>query len=369
MSKISICCPHSGFSPHDNRGGAIYEYNILKRLVKYNVQLRAILPASQYYEPMPNLEVTRSGLPYNPALYNVILPLYINRLYKEQPFDILRPAYTSVTGPGVAIWKAITRKKIPTIVTQHHLRTNYLRIVQMAVLKRMDRIITVSPDVREVLIKEGISNDRVRFIPNGVDTEVYAPGNKPDYLLKRYQLKSEDFVVGTICGLEKRKRVDLLIKAISKLDHPKLKLFIGGRGDSYDDLLNLAKRLGVSKKVIFGNFIKKDELRDHYNLFDVYALPSDLEAMPLAILEAMACGKPAIGTKVGAIPLEISHRENGYIIEKGDLNSLVNHVKEMLSDPGLTQEMGRNSLKRVKEKFNWDHCAKQTYEVIRELVE
>ena len=266
------------------------------------------------------------------------------------------------------MWKEIFRKKIPSIVTQHHLRDNYLRKVQLAVLRKMDRIITVAPIANE-LTKEGIKKEKIIFIPNGVDIETYKPEKKADYLQQRYNISTDEFIIGTICGLEKRKRVDLLIKAMARLRNENVKLVIGGKGETMNDLRQLARRLNVSKQVVFAGYIKSEEVKDFYNLFDVFTLPSDLEAMPLSILEAMACKKPAISTNIGAIPLEIKHEHNGFIMEKGNLDQLTNYLKIMIKDPNQTKEMGKNSLKMVHEMFTWDICVEKTHEVFKELVE
>lgn len=133
----------------------------------------------------------------------------------------------------------------------------------------------------------------------------------------------EYFTFITVCFLEKKKRVDLLISSFAKAfkDNKKVRLKIGGDGILMSELKILAKELGVESQVIFLGKLSRQQVKEEMALSNAFVLSSEYETFGVVIVEALALGKPVIATKCGG-PESIVTPEVGYLISK-------NSAKEM----------------------------------------
>ena len=107
-----------------------------------------------------------------------------------------------------------------------------------------------------------------------------------------------------------------------------------------------------------------DEVRKYLTEIDIYAIPTGLDAMPLSCREAMAMGKPIIGTKVGGIPEMIYNQKTGILVNESDYQAWIDNIKLLLSDKELSKKLGEHAQNLVTEKFNWNVLAKQFVEVV-----
>jgi glycosyltransferase involved in cell wall biosynthesis len=106
-----------------------------------------------------------------------------------------------------------------------------------------------------------------------------------------------------------------------------------------------------------------DDLRKLYVVCDIFVLPSLTEAMPTAPLEAMASGKPVIGTKVGGIPMQIQDGKSGFLIDSEDERQLAERIKHLIDNPSKAKGMGAYGRKLAEEKFDWAIIAEKLLQV------
>jgi glycosyltransferase involved in cell wall biosynthesis len=136
------------------------------------------------------------------------------------------------------------------------------------------------------------------------------------------------------------------------------KLYILGRGEEETNLKNLAEKLGVSSCI---EFIKKsipnEEMPGIYSSCDLYVQPSIVEPYGIAVLEAMACGRPVIGTNTGGMLDTIEHGRTGFIAKVASSEEIAKYIVQ-LSDPKLRKKMGRNARERAR-KFEWMEIGKK----------
>lgn len=138
------------------------------------------------------------------------------------------------------------------------------------------------------------------FIPNGVEVSASAGG------VVKSGTKSDAPCIGTVAGLRPEKNVARLVKAFAALrQRQAARLLVIGGGPLLEDLQRLANRLGVAADVEFTGYLKDPASR--MNEFDLYALPSDTEQSPNAMLEAMAIGMPVVATRVGDVAAVLKH--------------------------------------------------------------
>ncbi|MGD9963435.1 MAG: glycosyltransferase [Thermoplasmata archaeon] len=164
-------------------------------------------------------------------------------------------------------------------------------------------------------------------------------------------------------GLEARKGLELLVLAMASVvrRHPDAKLVAvaktGFRGvDEPGWFRTLAERAGIAGHMTLLESVSDDELLQLYADCDLLALPSRNEGWGLALMEAMACSKPVVATKVGGVPELVTDGAEGLLVEPGDVRALGDAISGILSDPGAAERMGVAGRERVK-AFSWDATA------------
>jgi glycosyltransferase involved in cell wall biosynthesis len=180
--------------------------------------------------------------------------------------------------------------------------------------RRMDGIIVPSGYLKEMLVKcWGLSPSRVNVVHNCFQATGQAWPPATIDLPVKYKLI-------TVCRLTGWKGVDGLIQALPTL--PDVGLVIVGDGPLYADLVALAQRLGVQKRVRFVGAVPKEQVSAYLRACDIFVLNSTYEGLPHVILEAIAAGLPAIATDVGGTREVLQDNPNGQLIPPGDAQAL-----------------------------------------------
>jgi glycosyltransferase involved in cell wall biosynthesis len=202
-------------------------------------------------------------------------------------------------------------------------------------LMSADGIVAVSQDLGDRLVKMGVDASRVRVIYDGVDRNVFSPGDKivERRLLPITFLEGERLIlfVGNLLPV---KAVDVLLKACSdpQLKGERIHVVIVGQGPLRNTLEQLANQLGVLNRVQFVGAIRQVELPHWYRAADLVVLPSHSEGVPNVLLEASACATPWVASRVGGIP-EIAHLGRSRLIAPNDPGGLASAIREMLLAP------------------------------------
>ena len=194
-------------------------------------------------------------------------------------------------------------------------------------------VFTVSHGAKQFLTAHvGLPPARIEVIPNGVDTARFFPQPKP--------AERPVCTIGTLGSLAPVKNQAMLVRACHRLAQEgiDLRLEIAGEGPERAALESLVQSLGMADKVRLPGHIADTPAFLH--TLDVFALPSDSEAHPNALSEAMACGLPCIGSRVGGIPEILAQGRAGLIVERGDEAGLAAGLKTLLGDPALRQRLG-----------------------------
>ena len=151
--------------------------------------------------------------------------------------------------------------------------------------------------------------------------------------------------------LEVVKGVDVLIRALAELRHdlPGVKLKIVGDGSQRQSLKTLAQRLDLSKAIEFTGWVKSDSIIKQYATAQMLVIPSVWpENLPTVAIEALAIGRPIVGSNTGGIAELIDDGKNGFVVEAGDEKALAQAIYGILSDPDLLQSMAKASLAKSR---------------------
>jgi glycosyltransferase involved in cell wall biosynthesis len=203
-------------------------------------------------------------------------------------------------------------------------------------LQHADRILAVSSYTRNRIIEEQqLESRKVTILPNTFDPTAFNIGPKPEYLLHRYGLSPERQIILTVSRLvtsEQYKGYDRILKALPKIRQavPNVHYIIAGQGDDRPRIETLINELNINDIVTLAGYLPDEELCDHYNLCDVFAMPSKREGFGIVYLEALACGKPVIaGNKDGAIDA-LCHGKLGALVDPDDIAEIAKTLIDVL---------------------------------------
>ena len=205
-----------------------------------------------------------------------------------------------------------------------------------AALHCADLILAVSRHTRELLTTEQqVPPERLGILPNTFDQAAFSPGPKPPELMRRYHLPTSARVIfsfGRLAASERYKGFDRIITALPEIRRrvPDTHYLIGGTGDDRPRLESLAQANGTAERVIFTGYIRPEELCGHYNLCDVFAMPSTGEGFGIVFLEALACGKPVMaGNRDGSVDA-LADGRFGALIDPESQPTIKNTLVQML---------------------------------------
>jgi glycosyltransferase involved in cell wall biosynthesis len=233
--------------------------------------------------------------------------------------------------------------------------------MQRWVAQRLDRIITGSEaSARSVVEEFGVGPEHVRWIHDGVDTEVFRslPDVAPEPNRVLFVGNSDD----------RNKGVRYLLRALRQL-----------RGEVPFHLRivhkpasriahKLVHDLGLHARVTFMENLRTEELVHQYNRAQVVVSPSLYEGFGLPAAEALACGTPVIATAAGALGEIVEDGVSGVIVPPGQVGPLAAAIRSMLEDPEQCRRMGLAGADRIRERFNWRRTAEQTVDLYGEVL-
>lgn len=181
--------------------------------------------------------------------------------------------------------------------------------------------------------------DRVVYIPNGIDPGRFQAPRNAD-LARQYGLSPEALAIGTVAALRPEKNLGRLIRAFAAIaaSNPAARLIIVGDGAERVRLQECAAQLGLTGQVIFTGYLA--DPAPMLGLFDIFALSSDTEQMPISVLEAMASGLPVAAVRVGDMHHIVADENKPYIVER-DADSLGAALAALAADPALRAKIGQ----------------------------
>jgi glycosyltransferase involved in cell wall biosynthesis len=214
----------------------------------------------------------------------------------------------------------------------------------------------------------GVDAGHVHFVPNGVDTERFRPERtRTGALRTRFGIGADAPVVGFVGRLAWEKGPDVFLRtALSiRAQRPDARFIVVGDGAMLEQLQTFVRRFELARSVHFAG--TRDDMPAVFNELDVLVLTSRSEAMPLALMEAMACGLPIVATKVGGVPDLVAHGVTGWIAPEGDYEALAAQVVDLLDEPGLRAAVGEAGRRRAVERFGLDRSVEATRRLLVEL--
>jgi len=279
--------------------------------------------------------------------------------------------------------KNIDEQKVSSGYFNSDFIKNRLR-TEKAILQKADIILASSPlEKRDMLKHYQANGTNIRIIPLGIDPKIFKPINH--YKAHQYTgWPQKQNIILYVGRIEWRKGLGTLLYAFKNLIKKgqfvpqKLSLkIIGGhprsrtRNAEYYELQRLKKIIDELKLEPYVNFlgsIKREKLPYYYSAASVVCAPSYYEPFGLVPVEAMACGTPVIGSRVGGIQFTVQNRKTGFLTPPRRYRSLTNRILTLISDSALRRRMSKQAVARVKHKFNNNLLGREINSLFKKLI-
>ncbi|HNX90299.1 MAG TPA: glycosyltransferase family 4 protein [Candidatus Omnitrophota bacterium] len=273
-------------------------------------------------------------------------------LIKKEKFDLVH-AQTRVSQIIACMSGVFTG--VPVICTCHGF-FNSRRLSRKLFPCWGKRTIAISNGVKEHLMRDfRVPEEKIDMILNGIETDNFLniSAEKDHALMKELDIPSDALVVGTVGRLSEVKGQKYLIKAFKGIigQFPKARLLLVGEGPEEKELRCLVDDLSISEYVIFEGRMRK-KLPVYLRLMDVFCLPSVMEGVGLALMEAMASGCACLASKTGGIPEVVDDGDNGILVTPEDETAIQKALVCLLADPKLRATLGERAREKAMEEFS-----------------
>ena len=293
------------------------------------------------------------------------------RLLEERRIEIL---HSHDHRSNLIAWLATRRRPTIQVATLHQPLRRYWWLWHWEVLdewiwRRFDRALPVAAAVRdEILARHPELADRVTAVLNGVDLGRFRPGGQRDGVRAGLGLPPDALSCVTIGRFLPDKGLSYLLDAARLVADRRTDVWwvLAGRGPLEARLRARAAELRLNDRVIFAGF--RDDVPDLLAASDVVVVSSTSEGCSVAILEAMACGRPVIATRVGGTPEIVDQGRTGIIVEPRRPEEIAAAVMELADAPVRRAAMGRLALQTARERFSVERMVRRLEEVYLELM-
>jgi len=233
-------------------------------------------------------------------------------------------------------------------------KTRFVPFISSSI-KKIDYFIVLTDKMKDYLVAEQVPEEKIKIIPNGVDTDFFKPLEDEKKEEKKFLIGLAKKRVLLYCGrLVREKGVTDLLAAFTRLSPGfGAKLLLCGRGELEKELADYAAANGLDEDVRFMG--EDSNVVELMQIADIFISPSYAEGVSNAVLEAMSCALPCIVTQASSGV--VTDRQSGIVIPAGDINALSKAVNELLGNTALAGSLGKAARETAREKYNIDKIA------------
>lgn len=233
----------------------------------------------------------------------------------------------------------------------------YLKFGERTAAKCADEVIVLSRNVQQYF-KDTYGRD-VHFIPNGVERSTPVPA---DVITQQYGLKKDGYIL-FLGRIVPEKGVHYLIDAFKKLSTDKKLVIAGGASDSAEYYESIKAAAASDSRIVLTGFIQGTELAELYSNAYVYVLPSDLEGMPLSLLEAMSYGNCCLTSDIPECADVVG--DHAVTFRKGDVDDLAAKLGDLIAHPERVASLKAGAADYITGKYSWDKVVDETLALYR----
>ena len=240
----------------------------------------------------------------------------------------------------------------------------FLKPLLIFLWKKADALVAVSEGVRELALKT-YQKVNIYVIPNGIDSEFYKSDSHNERSPNKDIIKI--IFVGKLIHIKGLQYFLPALKEVINKTDKKLVFRIVGKGVYQKNLETQARELGIEQFVEFCGFKNPEEIKELLLGSDIFALPSISEGMPIALLEAMACGLPVVASDIRGIRQIIKNGENGYLAPVGDEEKIKEALLNLINSPEQRLAMRAKNL-AVTKNYDWQNIASRYLQIFEKII-
>jgi len=248
------------------------------------------------------------------------------------------------------------------------------RVVRTPLIRRADALVAISSEIRQQLLALGVDPTRIHSIPNGIDTNKFCPvvrDAKPD-LRRRLSLPPDKAILIFTGRLAKTKGVLLLVELwreiVRDFDDVHL-VFVGAGANSFDDceqeLKDYIREHRLEGRTTLTGGV--DNVHEYLQASDLFVFPTEHEGFSLALTEALACGLPALATRVGAAPEVVEDGRSGVLVPPKEPQAMREAMQWLLRHRDQWSAMGARARQAVEERYSLDVVAEAYIRLFEDL--
>jgi len=374
--------------PGGTRGVFIHE--LCRRLVvrghQVDVVTPRVLPASNATERIEGVRVWRFPFPtegkvlaqYDTVPVRRMVPWMLSAtrhtlgVVEAADCDVIHAHWVVPMGVVARIASAWTGR--PYVVSSHGLdlmkwsRHRAIRPLARWSVQRAKAYSSCNDAMVDEFARLGADRRRLLLIrESGADTDLFRPGVSAERVRRNLRLTAAEQIVLFVGHLMPRKGPDVLLRAFSRVaqEFPGARLVIVGSGEDEGALRLLSRDLGVATRTDWLGLIPHDELPAYFVAADVFVLPSWSEGFPHVLMEAAACGVPAVASNIPGNSGLVVEGVTGLLFEPGDVGGLAEGLRKLLADPCLRGSMAASARNRAEELFRAEDQTRKVEELYR----
>ncbi len=310
-------------------------------------------------------------------LFDLIALKELFTVFKNERFDIIH-THTAKAGFIGRIAGRLSGRSKTIYMTHGHIFYGYFNKFVSAIIVALERIAGLFTDrlialtaleKSDFTTRRVINPSKISVIHSGLELERYRnPKEDARDLRSRFNINKFDAVVGMVGRLVHVKGPEYFIKSAKDVikSVPNVRFLIVGDGELRDNLKSLARELNVDRSIVFIEW--QEDVKDILSIMDILVVPSLNEAVGRIIIEAGACGVPAVATNVGGIPEIVKDKLTGILVPSQSPEALAEAISSLLNNKVYLDEM-REALKIwIDNKFSAERMVGEIMDIYKELL-
>lgn len=231
-----------------------------------------------------------------------------------------------------------------------------------------DHIVAVSKGIVAELVKGGVDAGKVSQVYSAIEAADYQVAADPLAVKAEFGIPAQARVVAVISQLIKRKGHRFLFAAAPQIlaAHPETVFFILGEGELHDELVQLAKELGIAERVVFAGY--RNDVGRLLTMVDVLVHPATMEGFANVAMQAMAAAVPVVSSAVGGMPESVRDGISGILVPPGEPGAIAAEVNRLLGDAALSAQLGTQGQQIVEREFTIQAMVEGNLGVYRRLL-
>jgi glycosyltransferase involved in cell wall biosynthesis len=382
MPRVKIALLSATFPPY--RGGAgTVAFNHARELADrgHHVEVLTALSPGEVHDP--NGAVVRRERP----VFQIGNAPLIPRIAGLRGFDVIHFHHPFIFGTELALFARRRSPRTALVVAYHNrligergrrpLFWLYEETSGRALLRSADRVCPLSENhaagLPTVAALRRRAPRRVSILPNGVDTDAFAPGPDEARIRAANGIAPDAVVALVVATLDRAhylKRVDVAIDALARAGHPRLHMLVAGGGEWLDRYSRQAESAGVAERTTFLGPLDHARLPDAMRASDLLVVSSDREAFPLVLLEAMSSGLPTIASDLPGTRAVVRDGETGLLVPPGNPAAAATAM-ERLAEAGAERRraMGLRGRADCEARYAWPLVIDRLEAIYRDAME